>query len=84
MSNENLSIQYQIKSKTVAGHQMMEIINTKQRKEAMREVFSNLSVIMNEDSTSNWYSTNRFFLNGTGKQHFWSTTSRRFPEQTVE
>lgn len=32
MNSENLSIQYQIKSKTVAGYQMLDIINKRERK----------------------------------------------------
>lgn len=41
-------------------------------------------MVMNEESCTNWYSTNLFFLSSTRKQNLWSATSRKLPEPIVE
>jgi hypothetical protein len=42
-NSENLSIQYQIKSKTVSGYQMLEIARNIEKRQMLADIVSHLS-----------------------------------------
>lgn len=60
LNSENLSIQYQIKSKTVSGYQMLEIARNIEKRQMLRDIVSHLS----DQNLSNRFTNQENSLDG--------------------